>query len=115
MGAYAEALRVAAQSNLVVANLAYGLPVDWGPVTKVTVYENYSRLIKRESGFEDSELNVVGAMLSANPLYVYLDVITGKNMPYQGPQSADRLLYSGGADGESSYHTRVNINVGYYF
>jgi len=115
MGAYADSFGVAAESNFVVANLAYGLPLDWGPVSKITFYENYSRLMKTESGFEDSELNVVGAMLGANPLYVYLDVITGKNMPYQGDQSAEQLLYTGGADGESSYHTRLNINVGYYF
>ncbi|MEF8792107.1 MAG: hypothetical protein V5A50_00335 [Thiohalorhabdus sp.] len=113
MGAYADAFRVAAESDFVVANLAYGLPVDWGPVSKITFYENYSRLIK-DDDLEDSELNVVGTMLGANPLYVYVDVITGKNMPYQGPQSADRLLFDGNQT-DDDYHTRLNINVGYYF
>lgn len=83
-------------------------------MSNITFYENYSRLIKKEPGFEDSELNVVGTRIGANTLYVYVDVITGRNMPYQGPQSADRLLFDGDQT-DDDYHTRLNINVGYYF
>ena len=114
MGAYADDFDVAAEANFYVANLAYEIPVTWGPLSKVTVYENYSRIAKDASGFEDSELNVVGAMFSADPLYIYTDVIAGRNMPYQGPQSADRLLGAAGT-GDDGWHTRLNINAGYYF
>ena len=110
MGAFADSFHVAAEGALYVAGLSYDLAVDWGPVTKMTFYDDYSILVKDEDDFEDSQINTLGFLISADPVYTYVDLIMGKNMLYlDGPR--DSL-----AAGESTgWHTRFNINVGYYF
>ena len=110
MGAFADAFYVAAKGALCVAGLSYDLPVDWGPVTKLTFYDDYSILVKNEDDFKDSQINTLGFLISADPIYTYVDLIMGKNMLYlDGPR--DSLA----AGDSSGWHTRFNINVGYYF
>ncbi|MFO8085411.1 MAG: hypothetical protein R6U27_13955 [Desulfobacterales bacterium] len=111
MGAFADAFPVAAEGSIYVANLSYNFPVDWGPITSLTFYDDYSILVKDESDFENSQINTLGCLISANPVYVYVDLIMGKNMIYlDGPQ--DSLAAGNRGHG---WHTRFNVNVGYYF
>ena len=94
-----------------MANLSYDLPVDFGPITKLTFYNDYSILVKDEDDFEDSKVNTLGFLISADPIYTYVDLIMGKNMIYlDGPRDS---LAAG--DKGHGWNTRFNVNVGYYF
>lgn len=110
MGAFADSFPVAAEGALYLAGLSYDVPVEWGPVNKLTFYNDYSILVKEKDGFEDSQINTLGALISANPVFTYVDLIMGKNMLYLG--GPDDSL-AAGEDGD--WETRFNINVGYYF
>jgi len=111
MGGYADAYRVAAKGNVYQANVSYEKPVQWGPVSSLTFYNDYSILDKDEQSFEDSRLNTAGCMISAGDLYVLIDAITGKNMVWLG--GSEDPMASGEED--AKWHTRFNVNFGYYF
>lgn len=111
MGGFSDSFLVAADGTLYSAGLSYNLPVIWGPVSSLTFYEDYSRLVKNESTFEDSQINTVGCMVTAGPIYTYFDVISGKNSLYlNGPQDS----FAGGTKG-ADWGTKFNVNIGYYF
>lgn len=111
MGSYDYPYNVASSGNLYSAGLAYGLPVEWGPITKLTFYNDFSILNKDDSGYSDSMQNVLGCSISAGRFFTYVDIASGKNQPWLGPNWSNGLA-SGGDDGWS---TRFNINVGFYF
>jgi len=95
-----------------VANIGYDVPVDWGPVTMLTFYNDLSILVKDEARYEDSSIDTLGCLITADPVFGYVDLIFGKNAPFLGG-GANPLGSAAGSDG--GWHTRFNINVGYYF
>jgi outer membrane murein-binding lipoprotein Lpp len=113
MGAYDAPYKVARAGNIYMAGLSYSLPVQWGPITDLTLYDDYSFLDKDESDYKDSQQNVLGVAITAGPVYTYIDFAMGKNPPWLGPGWTDSLARGDGADDE--WHTRFNINFGYYF
>lgn len=110
MGAFGDDYDVAAEGNIYVANLSYGLPVEWGPITKLTFYDDYSILDKDVGSGDDSQINTLGCMVSAGPVCVFLDCLMGKNMVWLGGGS-DAL----GNGRDDDWHMRFNVNIGYYF
>lgn len=112
LAAYGSAYEVATKAYLHTASFAYSLPVKLGPVTAVTFYENYSYMNKPQSGFADSQMNVLGGMVTAGNLVTYIDWASGRNQPWLGPEWQNALS-SGNSD--SKWHSRFNINIGYYF
>lgn len=110
MGAFATDYDVAAEANFYVANLSYGLPVEWGPITKLTFYDDYSVLDKDIGDGNNSQINTLGCMISTGPIYTYIDCVMGKNMVWLGADS-DAL----GDGRDDDWNLRFNVNVGYYF
>ncbi|MGK7312799.1 MAG: porin [Candidatus Longimicrobiales bacterium M2_2A_002] len=112
MGAYDAPYRVAGAAWMHLAGLAYTIPVRWGPISSVRLYDDYTYMAKRPADYRDSQQNVLGAAVAAGPLYVYLDVASGRNHPWLGPAYGSALAE--GAAGEG-WDTRLNVNIGYYF
>jgi hypothetical protein len=112
MGAYDYPYRVASKSDLYVAGVGFALPVAWGPITQVTLYDDYSLLAKPEENFHNSQQNVLGAMVTAGPIYTYIDLAAGKHHPWIGPDYENSLAKGSSTSG---WEMRFNINVGYYF
>lgn len=108
LGAFAFAHRIAAGGTVSVANLAYQVPIGDIPLDQVTCYTDYSRLDK-QAGFDASQLHTTGCLLSRGPTFTYIDIIRGRNALFIGPGSL-----AGGGDPDT-WHTRFNINLGYYF
>lgn len=120
MGAYATAFPVAAAGTVYVANLAYDLSVNWGPITKLTFYNDYSILVKDEDDFDNTQINTFGCLITAVPIYTYVDFIFGKNALFLndrlGPVNDFTDIEQGlGPGGEDDWNFRFNVNVGYYF
>ena len=112
VGAYDAPYKLASRGTVLLAGISYDVPVSWGAISKLTFYDDYSVLLKSEAGYETSHQNVLGALITAGPVYTYLDVASGKNQPWLGPDYGGAL-----AEGrpDASWETRFNINVGYYF
>ncbi|MDZ7671102.1 MAG: hypothetical protein U5Q16_17400 [Gammaproteobacteria bacterium] len=108
MGAFAAGYDVVSDADVLVANLAYNFNVPWRAIDQITCYNDYSRLFKDTAGFEDSQLNTTGCAIGVGSLFTYLDVIQASNMPF----FEDGSLAGGGDD---EWHTRVNLNIGYYW
>lgn len=111
MGGYATSYSVASDATVYIAGLAYTVPVNLGPITSFQFYNDYSHIVKAEGGFEDSQLNTFGFLISANPIYVYMDWVYGKNAIWVGGPANSM------AEGEpdADWHSLFNVNFGYYF
>ena len=108
LGGFGSSYDVASRASVLVANMAYNLPVSWAAVDQVTCYNDYSVVLKDDGRFDDSRLNTTGCLVGVGPLFVYLDLIRAENMIFFG----DGSLAGGG---ETGWDTRFNINVGYYW
>lgn len=106
VGAYAYYDEIPTDAKIYTANLAYTLPVDFGPVSALTFYNDFSKVGDKSGGIGDSMINVTGMMITAGPLYTYVDYIVADDQPFIGGTYAN---------GDGSTNHRLNVNVGYYF
>lgn len=113
MGAYGANYEVATQGEMYTVGIAYHLPVDTRLLQGITIYNNYGYYNKRIRGFEDSHMNVLGAIWTVGPMYIYTDAAFGYNHPWLGPEWTNALAV--GTPGDTAWHLRFNINMGYYF
>lgn len=111
LGSYGGTYQLASEGALYVVNLSYDLPVNWGPVSNLLFYNDYSIVVKRESGFFDSQINVPGVMLKAGAVETHFEVIMGKNAVFLGNDT--NPLGMGNSNAE--WQQRYNITIGYYF
>ena len=112
MTAYGFPYQTAAKANIYSISIAYTIPVKWGPITSLQIYDDYSYMDKSVSSWEDTQMNVLGILVSANPVYVYFDYASGLHQPWLGPQWSNALAEG---DKENSWESRFNVNFGYYF
>jgi len=103
---------VAAEANLYVVGLAYSVPVDIGPISNVQFYVDYTMIDKTNENFYDTEHLIPGMLISAGPIYTYVDYAMGKNQPWL-TGSFGKGLGTGVEDPD--WNNRFNINIGYYF
>jgi hypothetical protein len=106
VGAYAFYDSIAAHAKTSTLNLAYSLPIAWGPVTGLQIYNNYGLVYDKSDNSRDTVMNVTGFSVAAGALFTYFDLVHARNQPFAGGSLA-------GDSGETE--RRFNINVGYYF
>lgn len=111
MGAYDYAYNAAAEAAIFTTGLSYTLPVSHPWIDSITFYDDFSYMYKLESGFEDTIQNVLGAAVASGNWYIYIDLAQGENHPWIGPVWTNAL----GSGGDGDWHTRFNINIGFYF
>lgn len=112
MGAYGSPYPVATEMNMYSAGLSYSYDVDWGPVTNLNFYNDYTYFQKNIDGFNDAHQNVIGFLLSAGNVYTYFDIARGSNHPWLTESFGQGL---GQGLNDARWNTRFNINIGYYF
>lgn len=112
MGAYAYNYNIAAKATMVVAGLAYSIPVEWGPISNLQPYVDYSVINKSAAGFELTQHLIPGMLITAGSIYTYIDYAMGQNNAWLGNQWTNGL-----AEGQANadWESRFNINIGYYF
>ncbi|MDV6315880.1 carbohydrate porin [Idiomarina sp. HP20-50] len=107
MAAYAYYDAIPAEAKLYTANVAYTLPVDIGPITSLTFYNDHSLMTDKRGYQDDTWMNVLGVAVAAGGgFYTYVDYVKAKNQPFIGGNTA--------TDG-GEVNDRFNINFGYYF
>ncbi len=112
MTAYGTPYLVASEATLYTLGVGYSIPVKWGPISNIRVYNDFGYMDKAMDDFEDSLMNVTGAMVTAGNVYTYIDFAAGKDQPWLGPTWTNALA-SGTED--ANWEMRFNINIGYYF
>lgn len=136
MGAYGFPYQVATEARMYVAGLAYSIPVEFGPISNIQAYVDYTYTDKLNDNFTDMQHLIPGFLITAGNIYTYVDLAIGKNQPWLtstfGTGLGQGQLYSD--DNSSKYYnedatlqgtpvtmddldweTRFNINIGYYF
>ena len=106
VGAYAFYDSIAAEASSATANIAYSLPVQWGPVTGLQFYNDFSLVYDKSDQSANTMMNVTGFSVAAGGLFTYFDLVHARNQPFIGSSMA--------ADSNET-ERRFNINVGYYF
>ncbi|MCL1059671.1 OprO/OprP family phosphate-selective porin [Shewanella gelidimarina] len=96
---------IPAEATTYIANVAYSLPVNIGPISNLTFYNDYSLVTDKSADLEDTFMNVTGMAVTAGGLYTYFDFVVGENQPFIG----------GTMVGDGDTNKRFNINFGYYF
>lgn len=111
MSAFLAPFEIAAEADVPSANLAYSFGQQrW--LDDVTCYNNLSmtRPVHRSEGVRDSWQNVTGCSLQKGIMLTYVDWIAGRNMWFAG---GDGIAIDEG--GPSRWHSRFNLNIGFYF
>ena len=133
MGAYGIPYQVSTEAWLATLGLSYSMDVDIGPITNLTFYNDFSYMenlvgegetwladgssLSLDDNFESTIQNITGFLISAGPVFTYVDIAQGINQPWLtehfgvgvGPGHEDLGL------GDSEYNIRFNINIGFYF
>ena len=112
MGAYGSPYDVAAKSNSYSAGLAKTFPVNWGPINSIEAHVDYAYVQKHKSEYEDTQQLVPGLLISAGPIFMYVDYAMGKNHPWFTANFGEGL---GVGDPDAEWEKRFNVNIGYYF
>ena len=113
MGAFDFPYRVAAGGQIYVASLSHAWEIPGTLLDSITVYNDYSYFKKTESGYADSQQEVLGAGFDFDgPLYVTTDIALGQNNAYIGPDFTNAFAAGNQDNGWSS---RLNLNVALYF
>ena len=112
MSAYGDPYAVATDLNLYSLGISYSWDVDFGPVSNLNFYDDYTFFQKNNAGFNNTHQNVLGVLASLRDVYIYFDIASGLNHPW-----LTNNFGSGLAQGNSDprLNTRFNINIGYYF
>lgn len=114
VGAYDFPNTIASRAWVPAVSLSYYKATPGsGWLDYVIPYAEYSTVVKRESGFNDSELFVLGAAWGWGGWYIYTDLAVSNGNEFVGGETpfGDRL----GANADDDRATRFNINFGYYF
>lgn len=114
MSAYGGNYLTPAEFYTYTGGVSYDIPVKFGPVSQLQLYNDFGMVDKINSDFQNTYMNVTGVMISAGNVYIYVDMASGKNMPWLNPDFTNSLA-KGSSDNSDKWHTRYNINIGYYF
>lgn len=112
VGAWGFSNNFSTQGNIYLANFSYTFDFELGILNGFTLYNDFSVLDKRITGFQDSRENVTGVSFNAGDMFVFVDYMQGKNSIYMSPQFTDGL---GSGVTINNSGSRLNINIGYYF
>lgn len=111
-GSFDGTFNVAAKGNLYVADLSYDIAGNFGWVSGVKVYGNYSIFDKDKDSFQDSQRFILGTSFSVKDLWIALEWLHGKHDPYIGGGSYTQSLGEGGSN---RWENQLYANIGYYF
>ncbi len=138
MGAYGVKNPVAKEADMYVAGLAYSIDVDWGPISNIQPYIDFTLIDKANKNFENTYHLIPGFLVTSGKIYTYVDFALGKNQPwltenfgtglgqgrtYSNEVNPDLYYYSNDPQKigtpvpveDVKWNLRFNINMGYYF
>ena len=112
MGAFGAPYEVATEFEIYNIGISRILDINTKLVKHIEVYNDFGYMRKRNSGYEDSYMNVLGFLFSSGPIFCFVDYAAGYNHSWLGGDYVDD--FSTG-DPDAKWEARFNINIGYYF
>lgn len=110
MSAFLAPFEIAKEADVPTANVAYSFGKQrW--LDDVTCYNNLSLTlpVHRSPNLHESWQNVTGCSIQKGAMLTYADWIAGRNMWFAGGDGV------GIDDGATGWHSRFNLNIGFYF
>ncbi|RYB03781.1 hypothetical protein D6864_14605, partial [Acinetobacter baumannii] len=92
------------------AELSYLFPQQFGPITSVRPYLNYSSYRKEQDGFKNSTRFIPGIAFNYQKLTVQAELLMGKHDPYLGDSEG---LAAGGSN--DKWNKKAFVIFAYYF
>ena len=114
MSFFSDTRLVAAKANILNTSIKRDIDIDWWLFDNLNVYFDYSKVLKDESSFTDSELINPGAVFSAGPLYIWIDAMWGKNAWWFN-DSAAASGPGAGAINPNKFEFRQNVAIQWRF
>ncbi len=108
LGAYATTYATPTSGHTYTFNVSWHQPVNWGPITSLDIYNDYSLITHKPGNAADTYMNDTGVGVSAGGVYAYIDYINARNQPFIGGNMA-------GLGTTEEVEHRFNLNIGYYF
>ncbi|KHL76260.1 signal peptide protein [Pseudomonas putida] len=107
---------IASKATIAAVNVGYDvLTPKLGKLKKIKLYTDYSRMMKDEHGWDDSQMFTVGAQFLAMPIMAWVDLTWARNAnPFGGAENGTGWT-STSSVGSNDWYYRTNINIGYYF
>lgn len=101
---------VASRGQVYSANISKTVATDWG---NIKFYNDFGLMTPDvdDDSYDNSMQNVLGAAISAGPIYTHIDFIMGKNMTFSTANNDHIGLPEIG----NNWDKRFNINLAYYF
>jgi len=111
MSAFMFPFEIASQADVPTFNVAYDVQRT-GWFDSITCYNNASATLPvgHDPGLRDSIQNVTGCSFGKGVMLTYVDWIAGKNMWFAGGPGIG--VRDPANDG---WHSRLNVNIGFYF
>jgi len=111
LSAFQAPFEIAREADVPTLNLSYALPRT-GWLETITCYNDLSATLPvgGAPGLRDSVQNVTGCSFGKGPMLVYIDWIAGKNMWFAGGDGIGLA-----APDNPGWHSRLNLNIGFYF
>jgi len=105
---------VAAKYWLCNFNLAKEIPFQRKFFNALVPYVEYSMFLKDAAELPDSHLITVGLQVHLGPVWLWLDVLTGKNATYLNDSLANSGLATG-SNRAGRWENQTNLQIQYYF
>lgn len=105
---------IAAKYWLMNFNLAKEIPFTRKYFNALVPYVEYSLFLKDEAAFPDSHLITVGMQIHLGPVWLWLDLLTGKNATFLNDSLANSAL-GAGANRADRFEHQTNLQIQYYF
>lgn len=101
---------VASRGQVYNANISKTVQTDWG---YIKFYNDFGLMTPDvdDDSYDNSMQNVLGAAISAGPIYTHIDFIMGKNMTFSTANNDHIGLPEMG----DNWDKRFNISLAYYF
>lgn len=110
-GAFDYSYNLANDYNFYSADVSYSWPVNYGKLSNIKPYLNYSMMDKQQNGFANSERLISGLGFSYGAVSVFAEYMLGKN---DAMIAGDANSYAQG-DKNASWKKLLYISIGYYF
>lgn len=112
LGAFDAPYALARRGYALVANIAQGFEINWGPLERLVIYFDTGQLWKSSNAFKTTRQLVLGSYVLAGPLHFSVDAAFGQHHPWVGPDYGPAL---GAGATSSRWHTWINLNVGFAY
>ncbi|MEC4089950.1 carbohydrate porin [Pseudoalteromonas rubra] len=97
---------IAAKASSTTLGVSYDLSVALGPITDLTLYNDFGLMHDKSDGSANTWMNITGVSVAAGPIFAYIDLVHAQNQPFVG----------GTLVGDSDdFERHFNVNLGYYF